>query len=71
MTKGRPIDVHFYGPTLAQIEELERLSGKSELEVLCESVNLWNWIYKELRTGAKFQVRRPGAGASVEVVFKI
>ena len=69
MAKGRPVDVRFYGPTLAQIEEMERLSGKSVSEVLCESVNLWNWIYKELRTGAKFLVQRPGASRR-EVVFK-
>jgi hypothetical protein len=71
MAKGRPIDVRFYGPTLAQIEELERMSGKSISEILRESVNLSNWLCKELRSGAKLLVRRPGAGgAPVEVVFK-
>ena len=71
MARERRIDVRFYGPTLAQIEEIERLSGKSVPAILRESVNLTNWLYKELRTGAKILVQRPGAGGSPrEVVFK-
>ena len=32
MAGRKPIDIRFYGPTtLAQIEEIERLSGKSAL----------------------------------------
>ena len=65
------IDVRFYGPTLEQIEEIERLSGKSVPAILRESVNVFNWLYKELRSGAKLQLQRPGAhGPASEVVFK-
>ncbi len=71
MAGRRPVEVRFYGPTLAQIEEIERLSGKSVPAILRESVNVFNWLYKELQTGAKFLVKRPGSGgAASEVVFK-
>jgi hypothetical protein len=58
----KQIDVRFDGVTLAQIEELERLSGgKSALAVLRESVNLTNWMYKQLAGGACL-VLRLGSG---------
>ena len=71
MTKQRRIDVRFDGPTLAQIEEIARLSGKSIPAILRESVNLSNWLFKERISGARLLLAGPGPDASVrEVVFK-
>jgi hypothetical protein len=71
MAKERRIDVRFDGPTLAQIEEIERLSGKSIPAILRECVNLANWLYKERKNGARLLLAEPGADAALrEVVFK-
>jgi hypothetical protein len=59
MARERQIDVRFYGPTLAQIEEIERLSGKSVPAILRESVNLSNWLYKERLNGARLLLLGP------------
>jgi hypothetical protein len=71
MAKERQIHMRFDGPTLAQIEEIERLSGKSIPAILRECVNLTNWLYKERKNGARLLLAGPGSGASPrEVVFK-
>lgn len=71
MARERRIDVRFEGPTLAQIEEIERLSGKPIPAILRESVNLWNWLYKERSHGARLLILGPDPEASLrEVVFK-
>ncbi len=69
MAKEKRINVRFDGSTLAQIEELERLSGKSALAILRESVNLSNWLFKERNNGARLLLEGPGADTR-EVVFK-
>jgi hypothetical protein len=71
MAGKKQINVRFDGPTLAQIEEIERLTGKSVSEILRESVNLSNWMYKERKNGARILIERPEAEPSLrEVVFK-
>jgi hypothetical protein len=52
MFRKKRLDMRFVGPTLAQIEEIERLSGKSIGAIVSESVNVWNWLYKERLNGA-------------------
>jgi hypothetical protein len=71
MLDRRQIDVRFDGPTLAQIEEIERLTGKSVSMILRESVNFTNWLYKEWQTGARFLIERPGSETPLQkVVFR-
>lgn len=71
MLERRQINVRFEGPTLAQIEEIEQLTGKSVSAILRESVNLANWLYKEWQTGARFLVERPGSDTPLQkVVFR-
>jgi hypothetical protein len=71
MAKEKGIDVHFDGPTLEQIEEIERLSGKPILAILRESVHRAHWIYKELTNGAQLWIGGPDPdGPKCEVVFK-
>jgi len=71
MAEKKQINVRFDGPTLAQIEEIERLTGKSVSEILRESVNLSNWLHKERTSGARILVERPGSDTPLrEVVFK-
>jgi len=71
MARERRIDVRFDGPTLAQIEELERLSGKSVLAILRESVNLSNWLYKERLNGARLLLLQGSDDPTLrEVVFE-
>ncbi len=53
MARERRIEIIFDNTTLAQIEELERLSGKSALTILQECVNLSNFLYKKQRKGAQ------------------
>jgi hypothetical protein len=65
----RRINVRFEGPTLAQIEEIERLTGKSVPMILRESVNLANWLVKEWQEGARLLVERPGSPLR-KVVFR-
>jgi hypothetical protein len=69
MARERPIDVRLHGPTLAQIEEIERLSGKSIPAILCESVNLWNWWCKQ-RLDDGVLLRVAGAGAGVKAAAR-
>ena len=70
----RRINIYFDGPTLAQIEELERLTGKDTLAILRECVHLSNWLCKEWKNGARLMLF-PGSGAdfsmeeAAEVVF--
>ena len=68
MAESKQINVRFFGPTLKQIEELERLTGKSVSEILRESVNLSNWLQKERKDGARILIERPGSELR-EVVF--
>jgi hypothetical protein len=71
MAEKKQINVRFDGPTLAQIEEIEALTGQSVSEILRESVNLANWIHKERHNGAKILIERPETGTPLrEVVFK-
>jgi hypothetical protein len=71
MARERRIDVRFDGPTLQQIEEIERLSGKSVLAILRESVNLSNWLYKERRNGARLLLLEGSDDPALrEVVFE-
>jgi hypothetical protein len=53
MARERRIEIIFDNTTLAQIEELERLSGKSALTILQECVNLSSFLYKKQRKGAQ------------------
>ncbi len=70
MARERRIDVRFEGPTLAQIEEIERLSGKSIPAILRECVNLSNWLYKERLNGAQLLLLGPESDPALrEVVF--
>ncbi len=69
MAESKQINVRFYGPTLEEIEELERLTGKTVSEILRESVHLNNWVHKERKGGARILIERPGADPR-EVVFK-
>jgi hypothetical protein len=71
MAEKKQINVRFDGPTLAQIEEIARLTGKSVSEILRESVNLSNWLQKERNSGARILIERPGTAEPLrEVVFK-
>ncbi len=70
MFRKKRLDMRFVGPTLAQIEEIERLSGKSIGAIVSESVNVWNWLYKERLNGAQLQIQGPDPDAPPrEVVF--
>ncbi len=71
--RERRINIYFDGPTLAQIEELARLTGKDTLAILRGCVNLSNWLYKERKNGARLMLL-PGSGADSsmeEVVFTL
>ena len=71
MAEKKQVNVRFDGPTLAQIEEIERLTGKNISEILRESVNLSNWWHKEVNSGSKILIERPGSDIPLrEVVFK-
>ena len=72
MVKKKRFDVRLHGPTLEQIEELQRLTGQSIVAILRESVNLSNWLCKERKKGTRILVQQPGSGmARRELVFKI
>jgi hypothetical protein len=62
-------EIEIYGSTLAQIEEIERLSGKSVLTILSESVNLSNWLYKERRNGGRLWLRGTDPEEPLREVF--
>jgi hypothetical protein len=67
---AKRIDVRFEGPTLAQLEEIEQLSGKSIPAILRESVNLSNWLYKERLNGAQLLLLGPESDPALrKVVF--
>lgn len=68
MADGKAIEIRFYGPLAAQIAEIERLSGKSAAEIVCEAVNVVNWLKQELRSGAKLHLQRPGADGQTSEV---
>lgn len=70
MAGKKQVNVRFDGPTLAQIEEIERMTGKNISEILRESVNLSNWFHKERNDGAKILIERPDGAPLREVVFK-
>ena len=69
MAESKQINVRFFGPTLEEIEELERITGKTVSEILRESVHLNNWVQKERKGGARILIERPGSDLR-EVVFK-
>jgi len=69
MAKEKGFDVHFDGPILEQIEEIERLSGKSILTILRESVHRSNWLYKELTNGAELWIVGPDPDEPMREVF--
>jgi hypothetical protein len=70
MAEKRQVGIRFDGKTLAQIEEIERLSGKPILAILRELVNQYNWLYKERSHGAQLQIVGPDPDASpLEVVL--
>ncbi len=69
MAESKQINVRFFGPTLEEIEELERITGKTVSEILRESVHLNNWVQKERKSGARILIERPGSDLR-EVVFK-
>lgn len=72
MFKKKQFDVRLHGPTLEQIEELERLTGQSIVAILRESVHLCNWLCKERKKGTKITVEQPGSGmARRDLVFKL
>ncbi len=55
----KQINVRFDGGTLEQIEELSELTGKTVSEILRESVNLTNWLYRERDKGTRILLERP------------
>ena len=70
MARERRINVCFDGPTLEQIQEIERLTGKGILTILRESVHRSNWLYKELTNGAELWIVGPDPDEPMrEVVF--
>lgn len=68
MARATRIDVRFEGPTLAQLEEMERLSGKSIPVILRECVNLSNWLYKERLNGALLMLLGPESDPALREV---
>lgn len=72
MAEKKQINVRFDGPTLEQIQEIERMTGKSVSEILRESVNLSNWLLKERKDGARLLIERPGSQVPIrEVLLRI